>query len=315
MNFWLKLPKPFLILAPMEDVTDTVFREIVCDIKKPDVLFTEFTSVDGLMSMGKKKVMHSLLYTERQRPVVAQIWGSGVENYTNSTKLVNKLGFDGVDINMGCPDRGVMKKNAGSGLIRDFIMAKHVIDAVKQGKGEMAISVKTRLGFDKVITDDWISFLLEQNLDAITVHGRIATEMSKNPADWNEIKKAVALRDSIAPNTLIIGNGDVKSYTQALEYSEKYKVDGVMIGRGIFGNPWIFEKEDANHTTQDYLDLLLKHTKLFIQIWGNTKNFHVLKKFYKMYVREFRGADELRTEIMLCNTEPEVIEVIKNFKF
>lgn len=315
MNFWKDLPKPFLILAPMEDVTDTVFREIVCDIKKPDVLFTEFTSVDGLMSVGKKRVMRSLLYTERQRPVVAQIWGSGVENYTNSTKLVNKLGFDGVDINMGCPDRGVIKKNAGSGLIRDFEMAKQVIDAVKQGKGEMAISVKTRLGFDKVITDEWISFLLEQNLDAITVHGRIATEMSKNPADWSEIKKAVALRDSIAPNTLIIGNGDVKSYTQAIEYSEKYKVDGVMIGRGIFGNPWIFEKEDTNHTTQDYLDLLLKHTKLFIQIWGNTKNFHVLKKFYKMYVREFRGADELRADLMLCNTEPEVIEVIKKFKF
>ena len=315
MNFWQKLPKPFLILAPMEDVTDTVFREIVCDIKKPDVLFTEFTSVDGLMSKGKARVMRSLLYTERQRPVVAQIWGSGVENYTNSTKLVNKLGFDGVDINMGCPDRGVIKKNAGSGLIRDFEMAKQVIDAVKQGKGEMAISVKTRLGFDKVITDEWISFLLEQNLDAITVHGRIATEMSKNPADWSEIKKAVALRDSIAPNTLIIGNGDVKSYTQAIEYSEKYKVNGVMIGRGIFGNPWIFEKEDTNHTTQDYLDLLLKHTKLFIQIWGNTKNFHVLKKFYKMYVREFRGADELRADLMLCNTEPEVIEVIKKFKF
>jgi tRNA-dihydrouridine synthase len=315
MNFWKDLPKPFLILAPMEDVTDTVFREIVCDIKKPDVLFTEFTSVDGLMSVGKKRVMRSLLYTERQRPVVAQIWGSGVENYTNSTKLVDTLGFDGVDINMGCPDRGVIKKNAGSGLIRDFEMAKQVIDAVKQGKGDMAISVKTRLGFDKVITDEWISFLLEQNLDAITVHGRIATEMSKNPADWNEIKKAVALRDSIAPNTLIIGNGDVKSYTQAIEYSEKYKVDGVMIGRGIFGNPWIFEKEDTNHTTQDYLDLLLKHTKLFIQIWGNTKNFHVLKKFYKMYVREFRGADELRADLMLCNTEPEVIEVIKKFKF
>jgi tRNA-dihydrouridine synthase len=315
MNFWKDLPKPFLILAPMEDVTDTVFREIVCDIKKPDVLFTEFTSVDGLMSVGKKRVMRSLLYTERQRPVVAQIWGSGVGNYTNSTKLVDTLGFDGVDINMGCPDRGVIKKNAGSGLIRDFEMAKQVIDAVKQGKGDMAISVKTRLGFDKVITDEWISFLLEQNLDAITVHGRIATEMSKNPADWNEIKKAVALRDSIAPNTLIIGNGDVKSYTQAIEYSEKYKVDGVMIGRGIFGNPWIFEKEDTNHTTQDYLDLLLKHTKLFIQIWGNTKNFHVLKKFYKMYVREFRGADELRADLMLCNTEPEVIEVIKKFKF
>jgi len=313
-NFWKNLVKPFLILAPMEDVTDHVFREIVCDIAKPDVLFTEFTSADGLMSVGKNRVIRSLLFSEKQRPIVAQIWGTKPENYLNTAKLVREMGFDGIDINMGCPDKGVIKKNAGSALIRDFKMAKEMIDAVKQGSADLAVSVKTRLGFDKVITEEWISFLLEQKLDALAIHGRIATEMSKKPADWNEIKKAVDIRDKIAPNTLIVGNGDVKSYKQAISYSKKYKVDGIMIGRGIFTNPWIFEKEQKLHTKEEQILILINHTKLFVDTWSNTKNFNVLKKFYKMYVRNFDGADELRQCLMECDNYEQVISVLTEHK-
>jgi len=313
-NFWKNLVKPFLILAPMEDVTDHVFREIVCDIAKPDVLFTEFTSADGLMSVGKNRVIRSLLFSEKQRPIVAQIWGTKPENYLNTAKLVREMGFDGIDINMGCPDKGVIKKNAGSALIRDFKMAKEMIDAVKQGSADLAVSVKTRLGFDKVITEEWISFLLEQKLDALAIHGRIATEMSKKPADWNEIKKAVDIRNKIAPNTLIVGNGDVKSYKQAISYSKKYKVDGIMIGRGIFTNPWIFEKEQKLHTKEEQILILINHTKLFVDTWSNTKNFNVLKKFYKMYVRNFDGADELRQCLMECDNYEQVISVLTEHK-
>lgn len=315
MNFWQKLPKPFLILAPMEDVTDVVFREIVCDICKPDVLFTEFTSADGLMSKGKDRVIRSLLYSERQRPIVAQIWGTNLQNYQHATKLIKQLGFDGIDINMGCPDKGVIKKNAGSAIIKDFKRAKEIIELVKQESGDIGVSVKTRLGFDKVITEEWISFLLEQKINALTVHGRIATEMSKNPADWNEIKKAVDIKNKIAPETLIIGNGDVKSYKQAIEYSDKYKVDGIMIGRGIFSNPWIFEKKEKIHLRGEYINLLLKHTNLFVSTWGSTKNFDVLKKFYKMYVRNFDGADQLRQKLMECTNRQQVERVISTFTF
>jgi len=313
MNFWQKLSKPFLVLAPMADVTDFVFREIVSETNKPDVLFTEFTSADGLMFKGRNKVIKNLLFSEKQRPIVAQIWGILPENYFKATKLIHKLGFDGIDINMGCSDKGVIKKNAGAGIIKDFNLAKDIIDAVKQASDKMAISVKTRLGFDKIITSEWISFLLEQKIDAITVHGRIATEMSKNKANWNEIKKSVKIRNKIAPNTVVIGNGDIKSYKQAIEYSKKYKVDGVMIGRGIFSNPWIFEKEETNYERQKYINLLLKHTRLYIETWGNTKNFNVLKKFYKMYVREFDGADLLRQKLMDCNNEKEVIKIVNQF--
>jgi len=315
MNFWQKLPKPILILAPMDDVTDFVFREIISETCKPDVLFTEFTSADGLMSKGKDKVIKKLLFSEKQRPIVAQIWGTLPENYYKATKLISKLGFDGIDMNMGCPDKGVIKKNAGSGIIKDFNLAKEIISAVKQGCGKMAVSVKTRLGFDSVITNEWISFLLEQKLNALTIHGRIATEMSKNKANWDEIKKSVEIRNKIAPETIIIGNGDVKNYKQALEYSNKYKVDGIMIGRGVFSNPWVFEKDKHNHKTQEYISLLLKHTRLYVKTWKNTKNFNVLKKFYKMYVREFDGADLLRQKLMDCNNEEEVISVINKFNF
>src|SRR3989344_2369283 len=206
-NFWKSLITPFLILAPMEDVTDIAFRELVAKhLPKPDIFFTEFTSSDGLTSIGKGETIKKLRYTENQRPIVAQIWGTDPGKMYEAACLVRELKFDGIDINMGCPDRAVMKKGAGGAMCTNPALAKEIIKAVKDGAGKTAVSVKTRLGFDQNIAQDWIPFLLEQRLDALTVHGRIATQMSKGEVDWEEIGRAVSYRDKIAPDTFIVGN-------------------------------------------------------------------------------------------------------------
>ena len=317
-NFWLKLNKPFLALAPMYDVTDFVFRETVSDIAKPDVLFTEFVNTDALFSKGREKVIRDFEFTNKQHPIVAQIWGINPETFFKTAELVKELGFDGIDINMGCPEKAVVKNGACSALIKNHDLAKELIKAVKEGAKGLPISVKTRIGYNKVVTDEWVSFLLEQGLDALTIHGRIAKQKSEGNADWNEIEKSVKLRDKTSPKTLIIGNGDVCSYKEALEKHKKYGVDGVMIGRGIFSNPWVFENvpNDSQylieHTKEESLKLLLKHTKLYEDKWGSEKNFNVMKKFFKIYVRDFKGSGELRQKLMECSSYSQVEKVIKD---
>lgn len=300
VNFWQTLPKPFIVLAPMEDVTDYVFREIIAEIGKPDVMFTEFTNTDGLFSKGRDKVIRNFDYSEKQRPIVAQIWGNKPETYYKATLLVKELGFEGIDINMGCPVATVMKKCAGAGLIREPNLAKELIDAVKRGAGDMAVSVKTRIGTKKIITEEWTSFLLEQQLDALTIHGRTSDEQSKVPAHWDEIGKVVELRNKIAPETIIIGNGDVMDYNDAMKKHEEYKVDGVMIGRGIFHNPWALSKTESIkiHTQKESLELFLRHVLLYEEKWGRNKNFATMKKFAKTYVTGFEGASELRQQLV-----------------
>ncbi len=316
-NFWKKLPRPFLALAPMQDVTDFVFREIVTDCAKPDVLFTEFTNVDALTSRGYENAVRNFRYSEKQRSIVAQIWGTDPKNFFQTAQIIRKLKFDGVDINMGCPDRAVVKGGGGSALIKTPKLAKEIISAVKKGAGDMAVSVKTRLGFDKIITDEWISFLFKQKLDALIIHGRIAKKKSEGLANWDEIEKVVLFKNSISPETIIVGNGDVKSYKQALKMHKKYKVDGVMIGRGVFANPWIFEKtvETKKRTKNEYLELLLKHAKLYHDTWGDTKNFAVMKKFFKVYVKGFAGANELRQNLMMCENYFQVKKLVDDSCF
>jgi nifR3 family TIM-barrel protein len=316
INFWTKLNKPFLALAPMYDVTDFVFREIVSDICKPDVLFTEFVNADALFSKGRDKVIRDLLYSEKQRPIVAQIWGINPDTFLKTAKLVKELGFDGIDINMGCPERTVVKNGACSALIKNQDLAKQLINSVKEGAKGLPVSVKTRIGYNKIVTKEWISFLLEQDIDAITIHGRIATQKSEGKADWEEIGKAVKLRDKISPRTLIIGNGDVGGYKEAIDKHNKYGVDGVMIGRGIFSNPWVFEKnlQSTNHSKYDSIKLLLKHTKMYEDKWGSDKNFDVMKKFFKIYVRDFTGSSELRQKLMECKSYNEVENTINRSK-
>lgn len=312
-NFWTKLQKPILILAPMEDVTDFVFRELIANIAKPDVLFTEFTNVDGLFSAGKEHVIKRLKFSKNQHPIVAQIWGSTPKNYFESAKLINEMGFDGIDINMGCPVQAVIKQKSGAGLIKHRELAQEIITATKEGANNMPISVKTRIGFNKVETEEWVSFLLMQNIAVLTIHGRTAKDKSKVAADWDEIKKAVTIRDSMYKDTLIIGNGDVLTKQDAYEKYAQYNVDGIMIGRGIFHNPWFFETKPKKHTKDDYLNLLLKHAKAFEAEWGGLKKMHVLNKFFKVYVKDFDGADRLRQELMACATYIEIEKKITSY--
>lgn len=311
-NFWKDLPKPFFALAPMDDVTDTVFRQIVISCGKPDVFFTEFVSCDGLCSAGKEKLLSKLKFNGIERPIVAQIWGTKPENFFQTAKLVQELGFDGVDINMGCPDRSVLKTGGGGATIKDQKLAKEVILAVKEGARGLPISVKTRIGFEKIQTEEWVGFLLELGLNALTVHGRTVRELSKVPTHWEEIGKVVELRNQMKLETMILGNGDIESYEEGLDRSQQFGVDGIMVGRGIFNNLWIFNSQvyPQDITPEKRLEVLLKHVRLFDMVWGNSKNFAILKKFFKAYVNSFKGASELRGKLMETSSAQEVEEVL-----
>lgn len=308
INFWQKLDKPFTILAPMDDVTDDVFRQVVLHAGRPDVFFTEFTNADGLVHGANGIPLRKLSYTKNQHPIVAQIWGTNPENFGKAAKLVKKLGFDGVDINMGCAVKDVIKKGAGAGLIGNYELAEEIIKAVQKGAGSLPVSVKTRLGNKTNIAKEWTTFLLSMKLAAITIHARTAKEMSKVPAKWDEIEKIVKLRDKLSPETLIIGNGDVQNITEVSQKANKYGVDGVMIGRGVFTNPWIFCHDDREHSKEEYLELLEYHLALFDKTWGDKKNFSVIKKYFKIYIRDFDGASDLRAKLM----ETKNIEEARN---
>jgi nifR3 family TIM-barrel protein len=314
-NFWQDLHKPFTVLAPMDDVTDHAFRELIAThLPRPDVYFTEFTNANGLMSIGRDSVIRKFKYSKIQRPIVAQIWGSDPDNMGKAAALVEELGFDGVDINMGCPDRTVVKSGAGAGHIRDFAKTAEIISAVKKGAKNIPISIKTRLGYNKIITDDWVRFLLGFELDALTIHGRTATQMSDGSANWEEIGHAVKIRNEVSPSTIIIGNGDIETYKEVCQMHTNYHVDGVMIGRGIFKNPWVFSKsiDGEDHSKEAYIKLLVAHMNIFVDTWGETKNFAILKKFFKMYVKGFDGANELRIKLMECKSKEEVLTVLNS---
>ena len=298
-SMWKLLPKPFLALAPMDDVTDVVFRQIIAEEGRPDVFFTEFVNVEALCSPGRKIHGRRLEFTEDQRPIIAQIWGKEPEHFQKVAAELVAMGFDGIDINMGCPDRTVVKNGLCSALIEDHARAAEIIAAVKEGSS-LPISVKTRIGIRKPMTEDWIGFLLDQNLDAITIHARTVKDMSKVPARWEEIAKAVKLRNRMGKDTVIIGNGDVISRRQALAYAEKYGVDGVMIGRGIFQNLWLFhlEKCGTEISLKERLRVLRRHVELYRDTWGESRSFEILKKFIKVYIAGFPGAAEVRKEFM-----------------
>ncbi len=310
-DFWQKLPKPFTVLAPMDDVTDNVFRQIVLSTARPDVFFTEFVSSDGLVFNSHGIPLRKLTFSSNQHPIVAQIWGVNPEMMGKAAKMVVGLGFDGIDINMGCPIREVVKKGAGAGLIGNYVLSEEIIKAVKRGAGGVPVSVKTRLGINKNIAREWTTFLLNQDLAALTVHGRIAKQMSKGMVDWEEIGEIVKIKNEVSPQTLIIGNGNIKNYEEVFLMHERYGVDGVMIGRGIFGNPWAFSKDPVKHTKEDYYNLLLKHIDLFEKTWGESKNFNILKKFFKMYVKSFKGASILRQKLMEAKSLTEIRNYLK----
>lgn len=311
MSFWQTLPTPFFVLAPMEGVTDVVFRHVVAKAARPDLFMTEFTNTDSYCSpAGQHSTYSRLLTTPDERPMVVQIWGTNPKHFATMAREMAARGFTGIDINMGCPVRDVVKHGACSALIQTPSLAAEIIAATKEGG--LPVSVKTRIGFRQPQTEEWLSFLLQQDIAALTVHGRTAKEMSKVPAHWDEIAKAVKLRNAIAPHTRIIGNGDVANRTDGLRRIKETGVDGIMIGRGAFHNVFCFEQQPREHTPQEYLALLYYHLDLFEQTWPEgAKNFNPLKRFFKIYVKNFPGATELRQELMETTTITEVRTILK----
>lgn len=327
MHFWEKLQKPFFVLAPMADVTDAPFRRMIAKYSAhtrgdgtlggPDVMWTEFVSADGLIRAteeGKKKLMADLLYTEEERPIVAQLFSSHPEYMEKAARLCKELGFDGIDINMGCPDKGIEKQGCGSAMIKNPQNARLVIEAAKRGAEGLPVSVKTRLGYNRDELEEWLPFLLAAEPAAITIHARTRKEMSKVPARWERVARAVEIRNELYSHTLILGNGDALSLVDAKAKAEATGADGVMLGRAIFGNPWLFhpEKDLTNVTLAERFTAIKEHTQLFEELLPH-KNFAVMKKHYKAYINDFEGAKELRNELMELSSAQEVALRLDSF--
>lgn len=307
-SFWDDLPRPFFILAPMEAVTDVVFRHVVAQAGRPDIFFTEFTNSDSFCSpKGIHSTRGRLAFTEDEHPMVAQIWGKNPEHFREMAHGLKELGFKGIDINMGCPDKSVVKGGAGSGLIRTPELAAELIAAAKEAG--LPVSVKTRLGDTRI--DEWRSWLahiLKQGIVNLTIHLRTRKEMSKVPAHYELIAEIKALRDAIAPQTLLTINGDIRDRAHGLELVEAYGVDGIMIGRGIFQNPFAFELEPQEHSHTERLELLKLQLDLFDRYTSEIepRAFDPLKRFFKIYIRGFEGAAELREKLMHTKSTDEV---------
>lgn len=323
-NFWKQLPTPIFALAPMEDVTDTVFREIIADLSDPrylQVLYTEFTSVDGMNHpVGKIRVGERLIVNPTERKLiqeknirlVAQIWGKRPELFFKiAREITQEYDFDGIDINMGCPVKNVVKNGACSALINEPNLAKEIILATKEAT-HLPVSVKTRTGIKTPITESWIGTLMETKPAAVILHGRVQKQQSEGLADWNEISKGAQIRNQLSPETLFLGNGDVTSVSQGIEYAEKYGLNGVMIGRGIFHDPWFFNLNHSKPDKWEKLHQLVKHTRLYEKTWADKKNINILKRFYKIYTHDFQGAASLRASLMEAKTYEEVYEIIRN---
>ncbi len=318
MNFWQKLSKkrkPFFVLAPMADVTNAVFRQVILKTGKPDVFYTEFTSVDGLCSEeGYPKLIKNLKFSKKEKPIVVQYFGTKPENFYKCAKLAKKLGFDGIDINMGCPDKKVEKQGAGAKLILNPKLAREIIEATKRGSGKLPVSVKTRIGFNEIITEKWIKEIIKAKPDAIIVHGRTRKQLSLVPANWDEIEKAAKLIRKAG--IVAIGNGDVVSLDDGRQKAKEYGLDGIMVGRGIFNNPWIFnEKYNGCHCAmaaivKDRVKLAIYHIKLFEKFWKNERNYDNLKKFYKMYISGWPGAKVLRAKLMNTSNFAEALALL-----
>lgn len=335
MNFWNEIKKPIFCLAPMADVTDRAFRRLIAKYGKPDVLWTEFVSADGLFLGGYDALINDLSFSEEERPIVAQFFTSKPEMMERAAALAVELGFDGIDINMGCPDKSVEKQNAGAALMKNPSLAKEIILAAKRsvakarrrGGEEIPVSVKTRIGYNKNELEEWLPNLLETEPAVITIHARTRKEMSLVPARWEHIKRAVEIRDKIQENgdkTLIFGNGDVENIADAQVKVKETGCDGVMLGRAIFGNPWLFSGHIP--TVEEKLKVLIEHTKLFEElvlpkpshgqarlIGGQGKSFAVMKKHYKAYVNGFLGAKELRVKLMEAENAKELEKIVNNF--
>ncbi|MEN2009893.1 tRNA-dihydrouridine synthase [Staphylococcus hominis] len=314
-NFWNELPRPFFILAPMEDVTDIVFRHVVSEAARPDVFFTEFTNTESFCHPeGIHSVRGRLTFSEDEQPMVAHIWGDKPEQFKEMSFGLADMGFKGIDLNMGCPVANVAKKGKGSGLILRPERAAEIIQAAKAGG--LPVSVKTRLGYYNIEEwKEWLRHVFKQDIANLSIHLRTRKEMSKVDAHWELIEAIKEMRDEVAPQTLLTINGDIPDRQNGMELATKYGIDGVMIGRGIFHNPFAFEKDPREHTSKELLDLFRLHLELFEKYSNEeTQQFKSLRRFFKIYVRGIRGASELRHQLMSTETVDEARALLDDFE-
>ena len=338
MGFWADLPKLFFVSAPMADVTDAAFRQMIAKYSRhgesgggPDVFWTEFVSADGLCSTGREVLKRDLAFSDREHPIVAQIFSSNPENMKKTAALIKELGFDGIDINMGCPDKSIEKQGAGAAHMKAIKHAQEVIRATMEGAGGLPVSVKTRVGYNKENLDEWIGAILETKPAVITVHARTRKELSLVPAKWDYVTRAKKLAEGTG--TLIIGNGDVKDLADATTKAKETGADGIMLGRAMFGTPWLFDRDrKAPPTLTEKFEILIEHTHLFEKFFGGdarpvrgregsqrepssngVKSFAIMKKHYKAYVNGFDGAKELRVHMMDAKNADEVEHIAREF--
>lgn len=307
----------------MANVTDFAFREMIAKYGKPDVMWTEFVSADGLVSSGRNKLLIDLKFSKKEKPIVAQLFTGHPGAMKNAARFVPGLGFDGLDINMGCPDRAVERQGGGAAMMKTPGLALKIIEAARDGAGALPVSVKTRLGYNKA-DFGWIKLLLEQRLPALTIHLRTRKEMSVAAAHWELMPDIIKLRDEVSPETLIIGNGDAESLDDGFLKAKEFGCDGVMVGRGIFGKPWFFgspqleRRCEYDKTTEGKLAIMLEHAKLFEKtfIAGKVKplkSFDTMKKHFKAYVSGWDGAKDLRVKLMAANNAKEVARIVKEY--
>ncbi|MEX2514973.1 MAG: tRNA-dihydrouridine synthase [Candidatus Paceibacterota bacterium] len=334
LGFWENLPRPFWALAPMEDVTDIAFRQMFArhgrykdpksssddrasadgNLRGPDVLWTEFTSADGLLKGGWERLKHQLFYEENERPIVVQLFSAHPDRMMQAAKLCVELGFDGIDINMGCPSSTVVSNGCGCDLIRNPELAQDLIRAAKEGAGEVPVSVKTRTGFNESQIEDWVPQLLSAKPAVLIMHGRTRKQMSKVPNDWDEIARVVEIRDQLESETLIVGNGDITSLEQGENRAQETGVEGIMVGRGAFGNPWFFNP-NINYddlSAEDRLGVMVEHARTFDELLPN-QHFAIMRKHFKAYTSGLPASNELRDELMEADDSEEVADIVERY--
>lgn len=342
-NIWQQLSKkkPFFVLAPMAGVTDSTFRQMVAGIGGPDLMFTEFVStemvtrlifdsqtsdigefsdVGRLGLLRPQKIPPILKFSKKEKPIIAQFFGCKPEQFEKCAKLALRLGFDGIDLNMGCPDSKVLKQGSGSELMKNPKLASEIVRVVKKVVGDkIPVSAKVRLGYDKKDTETWVADILEEGVDAITIHGRTAKQGYLGEADWDEIGKITKEIKKKFPNIVVVGNGDVKSGEQACLFQQRYGVDGVMIGREVLKNPWVFNGRTSESprisirigpNVKERLNLCLEHTKLFEKHYGSGVSVGAMKKYYKAYLSGLEGAATFRRELMEVKSFDEAKRIL-----
>ncbi|HVU80327.1 MAG TPA: tRNA-dihydrouridine synthase [Candidatus Paceibacterota bacterium] len=324
-DFWRRLPRPFLVLAPMADVTDAAFRRIIAKYSKPagpQVMFTEFVSADGLAlapEEGRQKLMRDLLYTDAERPIVAQFFTAKPEHMERAAALAAELGFDGIDINMGCPAGPINDQGAGAELIKTPDLAVELILAAKRGAPNLPVSVKTRLGYNTDVLEEWLPKLLSAEPSVLTLHARTKKEMSAVPAHWDRVKRAVEIRNSMESKTLIVGNGDALGPEDAAAKARESGADGIMLGRAMFGKPWLFsnsaelQNKESKDSVAKRLRIAVEHSKLYEELLGDIKSFAIMKKHFKAYAEGFPGAKELRVKLMETKNAAEIEKTVEDF--